>query len=743
MKKIHYFYIINFLAAFLLFQIELIITKVFLPKFGGSYLVWGACVVFFQCALLLGYFYSHVVVQKFGMYRYSLYHVFLILLPLLVFPGRPLPNINTHSSMPFVIDIFFQLLTSIGLVFFVLSTISIISQSWLAASHLPGRTNPYILYAISNIGSFLALLTYPFLFENIFDLNIQLKIWRIAYFVFVVFYLIGFKSIKYFDKTPKTGRVFDFSWLLGQFKFTDSHRIGLYWFLLSASASMLFLSVTNIITYEVAPCPLFWIIPLCIYLISFVLNFKEKPICPSWVYSNIHVTLGLSAALFFLTGMAIFPLLIYAALYFLSLFAICMFSQYELYATRPNHAERLTSFYLTIAAGSVAGSILVAWIVPLLFTFPVEYLLGLLTISVALVIKKREFRFRIADLRWIIYLLLLLVFWPKFFKTYNFFGIIMIYFIFKEIYKQLKSKPQLVCISLFFVTLVAFLTITQWQGRGRPVYSLRNYYGIYSVTAQNDMLNFFHGSILHGAQSISKENENEPLSYFHRRTPIGKLMQGDSLAFKRVGVIGLGIGTLAAYGKPGQEMDFFELDPDVYKIAQLCFSYLKNSAAKINYVFGDARLTLDRAADNYYDILIVDAFNGDSVPVHLLTIEAMQEYKLHIKKDGLILFHVGNKYIDLVRILSTNARIVNAPAYVNLTPREGESEVYLASFWLAMTWDKNRADILASQFGWRKIEDIPKAKRARPWTDTYSNVSSVFRIESILGDLKSFAPFYW
>lgn len=744
MKKIRYFQLINFLSAFLLFQIELIIAKVFLPKFGGSYQVWGACMVFFQGVLLLGYFYSHLVVQKFGIYRYRPFHAILVILPLLSFSLMPLGDILPYSHLPLVIDIFLKLFLSIGLVFFVLSTVSIISQSWLAASELPEALNPYTLYAVSNLGSFLALFSYPFLFEAFFDLNLQIGIWRSIYFIFALLYLFTFKSVRCAKVLPKAAGFFNLSRLLGQFKFSDSLREKLSWFLFALAAAMLFLSVTNILCYEVAPCPLIWIIPLGIYLISFTLTFKKDPFCPSWIKDKIHLTLGFSAAFFFLTQARALPMLITAAIYFISLFAICMFCQYQLYIRRPQDKEggALSGFYLIIALGSFIGSIIVTWLAPLVFVAaPLEYLAGLLAVALALVIEKKKPAFSIAELRWVIYAALLLVLWPRFFKSYNIFGLLMLYFVFKIVFGQLREKPWLVCLSLFSIILVALFTISLWTRKGRQVYTLRNYYGIYNVAARNGLLTFYSADTIHGSQFLAKTQENEPLSYFHRQTPVGKLLESKDFNLQRIAVIGLGAGVLAAYGRPGQQIDFFELDRDVYKVTDLCFTYLNNSAAKINYIFGDARITLSKAPYQYYDLLIIDAFSGDAVPVHLLTQEAIGQYRKHLNASGIILFHISNRYLDLAPVLFSNSRIVNASVSLNSNPHK--NSVYLGSIWVAMTWDKASDNILSGRLGWKKEGVDLRLKRVRPWTDAYSNIPSIFAIDGIIGELRNFRPFDW
>ena len=248
-KKIYFLYAPSFLSAFLLFQIELIIAKIFLPKFGGSYLVWGSCLVFFQFVLLGGYWYSHVAIKKIGMYRYGILHSVILLLPLFFFPGRPLPEIIAHSGISLVFDVFLQLLRTIGPVFFVLSTISVVTQSWLAHSRLPEQSNPYMLYAVSNIGSFLGLLSYPFVFEFYFDLDVQLKIWRMLYFILLLSYLIALMAIRVEDRSVSGYRFFDKSRFLRNYSFSDEFvRRRAYWFLLSAAGCIVFLAVTNIIT---------------------------------------------------------------------------------------------------------------------------------------------------------------------------------------------------------------------------------------------------------------------------------------------------------------------------------------------------------------------------------------------------------------------------------------------------------------------------------------------------------------
>jgi SAM-dependent methyltransferase len=741
-KKIQLLYLINFLAAFLLFQIELIISKIFLPKFGGSYLIWGACIVFFQSILLLGYLYSHIVVQKTWLFKYKYLHLALIILPLLFFPGRPLPIITADNHLPIVISIFPQLFISIGIVFFALSTVSIVTQSWLFSSDLSGYSNPFILYGASNLGSFIALLSYPFIFELAFDTNQQLVIWRFGYLLFVLFYSVAFRLIKVnHTQCLSSAPILKTTTLFKQFKYTEAMREGISWFLLSAAGSVIFLSVTNIITYEITPCPLLWIIPLCVYLLSFVLNFKEKPFFPEWIKNNINLYVGFTTLLFFFTQMRIFPILIIIIAYGVSLFILCMYCQRELFMTKPKGNSRLTVFYLIIAFGGAAGSVMVTWIAPLIFTNTLEFIFGLFVISLALSIKENKSRIRFLHLRFIVYIVLLLILWPLVFKQYNFFGIIIMVILFKWIFSELKTARVLnLCLVCIFITAAFFSD--NWMHNGRNIYVHRNYYGIYRLNLVNSMLVLLNGTTVHGQQYIDKNKKNEPLSYFHHDTPVGKLLDSNIFQVKNMGIVGLGGGTLAAYGREGQEIDFFELDRDVFDIAESFFTYLKDSHAKINCIFGDARISLKKAPENNYDLLIIDAFSSDSVPVHLLTVEAIKEYKKHLKPDGIILFHVSSRYFDLTPVLFNNAKVVNAYAVVD-SNGEGNGQAYWPSLWVTLTWDAHSKDSLIQKLHWKEEGDKFKVKKMKPWTDAYSNVLSVLKIENFIIPVKRFMPLSW
>ena len=748
MKKIYYLYAINFISAFLLFQIELIIAKIFLPKFGGSYMVWGACIVFFQFILLLGYLYSHFIIKKIGTYKCSYLHFIIILLPLLLFPGRPLPEIISHSGVPLVIDIFLQLSLTIGLAFFVLSTISIVTQSWLAHSQLPQHRNPFMLYAVSNIGSFIGLLSYPFIFEAFFDLDTQITIWRILYLLFILLYLVSLLTIDFSDKSVPDFKIFDRSLLVKRSSYTgESIRQKIYWVLLSAAGCILFLSVTNVITYEIAPCPLLWIIPLCIYLASFVLTFREKSLYPQWITNKFHLVMGFSVLNFFFAQKAMLPILLQIIAFIVSLFALCMFCQLELYESRPKKKDELTVFYLLISFGGFAGSLFVTWLAPLLFTSPYEFLFGLFIIGLSLWIKQGSTKLNFYYLRLILYVALLIVAWPLVFEKYNIFGFIIILLIFGFIFKQLDKRKNALCICLLIVMILAPFVDGNWSRYGLVLhsemnshtYSHRNYYGLYQIIDVPYLRIMYNGNIPHGAQNVTKDKKinSEPLCYYHRNTPVGKVLSSNKFATNKMGVIGLGVGTLSAYGKKGEEIDFFELDPDMSFIAS-SFDFLHNSQAKLNFFYKDARIALREAPLENYDILVVDAFSGDSVPVHLLTTDAIREYKVRMKDKGIILFHITNRYLNLAPVLFSNAKAVNAFALIDWN--ETSEGVLFTSEWVALTWDYQIKNTLISQLHWKEPSEWV-LKPVRIWTDKYSNVLSVFELKTLLDSIKQFNPF--
>lgn len=671
---------ITFLAAFLLFQIELIVAKALLPVYGGSYAVWGACLVFFQAFLLFGYAFVHKAVKTAGAHRYRIIQLILVLLPLWVFPGTALKIGSESGSLFLAADVFWRLVLTIGPVFFVLSTMSVGIQVWLSNSSLKARSNPYALYATSNAGSLGALLTYPFLIEVLFGLPLQLQIWRISYVVLAALNILIFFLVPFAAQTVQADAP------TGATRESTSPKNVLIWLLLSAASVIMFMSVTNVITFTIVPLPLLWVIPLSIYILAFILSFKPSPWCPAWILKNIELILAASGLLFLATQNKGFSVVVQLVLLCGMLFLICLYCQNRLAVRRPASAHELTKFYLMISLGGFLGGILTSWIMPLVSRSVIEYLVGLACVVGAVWMIGRESR---APRSW---------------------G------------SALRSTALAVV-----PVLLAFFWISDLSGHYGCTYKHRNYYGIYEIKDLKGARLLLHGTTMHGMQFTAPELRLEPTCMFSRTSPIGELLSSSKVDFRDIAVIGLGAGTLSIYTRPGQTMDYYELDPDVYLIAKKYFTYLDHAQGKINFIFGDARQTLAKDAGRKYDLLVVDAFGGDSIPFHLLTAEAVALYKEHLNPNGILVFHISNRYVRLEPVLTAEAKA--ARAYSGYRATSG-APYGTGSTWAFFAWENDLFRKVVLELQWFPLYLLIKEKH-RLWTDGYSNILPLINISKL------------
>lgn len=770
------FYCSTFLAAFLLFQIELIAAKILLPVYGGSYAVWGGCLVFFQAALLLGYVFAHYAIKALSVARYRIIHLFLLSLPLLLsFPGRPLQIMDAEHDSFLMLDIFWQLLTTIGPAFFVLSTMSLVLQAWwvekkgtprpwrgVPLGETTKENNPYVLYAVSNWGSMLGLLTYPFFFEWQFGIQDQLAIWKAGYIALCVLQILGYIMIK-----VKGGRTFAFVSLRTPFlrgeaipkflNFIRNFEIASFygqkipprndtgmafsretpdidgrkliiWILLGACGVVSFLSVTNIVTSEIAPIPLLWIIPLSLYLLSFILNFQSRPFAPAWIQRHIHIIIASGVIVYFqLFQLRIFSIKELMELYTVQ-FLICMFCQKELVDQRPSDAKNLTLFYVAIALGSFLGGIFVSWVVPLVSNSFVEYFITFLLISIVLIFKEQGRRVGINHFRLITYLLVFIALWPIYFTRPHFAGFIVMAFILIIVFHELRKNAR--AFNLLIVCLIGFLPFLDmiWF-RQIYIYQHRNYYGVTKVHEHDNIRYLTHGTTTHGAQSLQKRYARIPVTYYAAGTPIFEVLTSPQFQFKKIAVVGLGTGTLATFLKGDQTLDFYELDPDIVTMANKYFTYAPFHQEKIRYFIGDARVLLKQNDGKRYDAIIVDAFSGDTIPAHLLTMEAIDLYRQRLNPEGVILFHISNRYVNLAPVLLSNARLLKG--YVCGKQNAARGDAY-GSSWVAMTWSKASFQIFIQELHWI-ISPQDKKSYLRAWSDDYSHLLSAFKMEDIVG----------
>ena len=711
MKKISLLKASAFLASFLLFQIELIVGKMILPYYGGGYLVWGACVVFFQVVLLAGYSYVHVILKAVDLKPYLYVHLALFALPLFFFPGKDIRLAAHALSWPLVLGIFRQLFWSIGLVFFLLSTSSVFFQAWLSRSGLDERDDPYQLFAASNLGSFAGLLTYPVFFEYFFTLPQQQAWWRGFYLLLLGLMLATARRVPV-GAGPERG---------SENRCPSPPRHVWGWFLFGAAGVMLLLSVTNILTSEILPIPLLWILPLALYLLSFTLTFKKNPWRPEWIINRPFLIIGVSVLLYFTYSLTVLPVLFELGAFLVLLFYMCMFIQGRVHDIRPASSGELSYYYFIFSLGGFLGGTVITWIIPLASVSFVEYLLGIYVSVLAWQVTKerRSFRMSHAGLASlaavVLYLLIPQGGWLEWVVVAGLFQAL-----FDEAWQSFKGYKIAGVLFLVFFALLEPLSVGQYVYRGR------NYYGLSRIYDKPSGHRFFlHGSTIHGVRYLDGRSHT-PLAYYAVNSPVGRVLRSREFRFKDIASLGLGVGSVMSYFQEGQRVDSYELDPQIIRLAQTYFTFLSGSGADIRHIVGDARMELRDNADTRYDVMIVDTFSGDSVPVHLITVEALQEYRAHLKPGGVLLFHLSNHFADIRRILAVEA--LSLGARVAFQEGQGDADITFFSKWAAVTWDEGAFRKLTGPLEWAPV--VPGAVKAlRPWKDDYSNFLPVLMFQ--------------
>ena len=656
------------LSAGLLFLIQPIVARQLLPLLGGAAAVWGACMVCFQCFLLAGYFYAHWSVRKLSTRSQAILHLFLLTVSVVALFGSA--KSATASSGLIVRYPAYECLRLlsilIGLPYFLLSSTTPLLQSWYSRV---GRTAlPYRLFALSNLASLLALLAYPLVLEPTLELNSQLAAWRAGYTAFaIVCSLVAVRTARLrvaYTAESQTGGAFRPVWALCS-----------TWMFLAACASALLLSVTNILTQDIAPVPLLWILPLAAYLASFIVCFDREGLYKSSV-SRVMVLPCLVGLLWVeahpgINAKFAIPFCV------LALFALCIFCHGQLAALKPDR-EGLTQFYLSLSVGGALGGMFVGLAAPALFSDLFEFRVA---ISAALVLALR-------------YL----------------FGY--------------RSKPFLVtCAAVALVCLRAF---DSGLDEGSKIYRGRNFYGTLAVNevsgrAGGAVRTLLHGRTVHGSQFVSGRMSMEPTAYYGRESGAGLALQRPKPGH-RVGIVGLGAGTLAAYGHEGDYYRFYEINPLVIDLARSYFTYLHDTRASVDVVLGDARRSLESEPNQEFDTLVLDAFSGDSVPVHLLTREAFQCYFRHVKPDGVIAVHVSNTYLDLSRVVEGVTSSFGRESALVRSAGNTDRLVSAADWILVgddLRWVKGDYPI-------RRI-DVRRTGPDRVWTDQYSNLLKVLK----------------
>lgn len=706
-------------GSFLLFMVQPLVARLALPRLGGAPNVWNSAMLVYQALLLGGYAYAHVL-SRLPVGRQALIHLALLIAAAFTLPIA-LPAIELPASGNEALWVPWLFVLTIGPLFFVVSAQAPLMQQWFASHREAG--DPYPLYAASNLGSFAGLLAYPLLVEPLLPLGAQSRAWAVGYGVLVV--LVALAGLARRDAPAPTAPAQAAE--PDAAPAPDARRIML-WLALSAVPSGLMLSTTTHLTTDIFAMPLLWVIPLGLYLLSFSIAFAANRGLANLLTASAPLVLSMAGALAML-GSARPSMLAVAASLFL-LFVVAVTLHARLYDERPEPA-RLTQFYLVMSAGGVLGGLFTALIAPLVFDWTWEHPLLMLAAAALLPLAawsgwlERVFRtpqaFRIA-----VILLLFLVFMgalrvrQELWASPDWSALDVAVFIALIAAAVVLAARRWAFVAASAALIGALGALAQAQTSFEGVRS-RSYFGIYTVRdTPEGMRNLVHGTTLHGVQRLQPGAETSATTYYGRTSGVGQALASAERLYgqkARIGVVGLGVGTLACYRKPGQSWTFYEIDPAVLAYSERGqFTFLSRCAPEAPVVIGDARLQLEKLPDNSYDILVVDAFSSDAIPLHLMTEEAQRGYFRLLAPDGLLLLHISNRFINLEPVLAALAREGKLVAALRADEPKGKG--LIKSNWVALSRDPRQLQALTSGSGWR-----PLGKPASEvWRDDYASI---------------------
>jgi hypothetical protein len=714
------------LNALLIFWVQPLFAKIVLPLLGGSPSVWTTCMLFFQAALLAGYAYGHAGIRTLGIRRHALLHMVLVWLPLLALPIA----VNTETAQAADQPIGWLLQTmaaTVGLPFVVLASTAPLLQRWYSSRPNRSAADPYWLYSASNVGSLAALIAFPTLLEPMIPLGGQTSIWRIGYAVVAA--LLTACAISVFRGTPSSPEATERAADDAQTAMTTGRR--LRWLALSFAPSTLMLGMTTYLSTDVAPVPLLWVLPLACYLLTFIVAF-------GWYSDYSHISVRrllpfvlLPLVMMIVSGVAAAAALWIVPVHVLAFTVLAMLCHGELARDRPG-VQHLTEFYLWLAAGGVLGGVFNTLVAPQVFTSVAEYPLAI-AFACIMCVPKEEFRDALSTPRSMVKPAVAAALATAVIVTARLNGVerlLTLAFIgVPALIFMNGAKDNTARFSLGIVGLLTALSIGNAVapiGGLRTLYADRTFFGVYRV--RNDparnFVSLVHGTTTHGRQVIGDKNP-EPLTYFHRLSPIGQAFKQLGSEARSVGVIGLGAGTLAAYAQPGSRWTFYEIDAAVERIARdsRYFHYLERCGAACTVVIGDARLTLARSSETH-DFLVLDAFSSDAIPIHLLTREALRTYETHLSADGVLALHISNRHINLAPVVARLARDQGLTALMRQDMYSDGLNGFEASVWVVMARSPERLQKIARDTTrWR-----PLVADGRPsWTDDFSNIWSELR----------------
>ncbi len=754
-----------FLSAFLIFLVQPIIGKLLLPLAGGSPSVWNACMLFFQALMLAGYSYTHFSQEKFGVKKQTNIQIVLMLATLLLLPIRFTASTAIPEDPTFWLLI--NLFKSAGIPFFILATLSPMLQLWFAHTGHSRSGNPFFLYAASNIGSFFALLAYPFLIEPFVDLAAQTNLWAAGYAILAVLIILCRRSVR---PAPP-----DNSQEESQTSQNIERSTVIKWVTAAFIPSSLLMGSTLFITTDLAPVPLLWILPLMVFLITFVLAFSPKNL-PFWLIEKLAIA-----------GLLVFTVVfgldfrhrlwLTMPLHLAVLFAICLYCHSYLARTKPA-VRHLTVFYTWISVGGMLGGLFNTLLAPNIFTSYTEYPLmmfagslfiylnrdrtdesaattpstrmvsltaGFLTAASIIAIRSTDFIRILRKLAARNYLEVdsgIMAAILQWLKSYH------------DLFTSLISIIVALAPMIFLVRIRRFnlaaavmammLCFYAYEiGTSAEIlYMTRNFFGVkyVAIRPSTGVRTLYHGSTRHGSQDLESERRHMPLSYYHTDGPAGDIFALPLFrkADLKAGIIGLGVGSMATYARPGNEFTFYEIDPDIIDMVggdNPIFSFIADHATQTRIICGDGRLKIAEAPASYYDLIILDAFSSDAIPVHLVTNEAFQVYLERLTPEGILAIHTSNRYLDLQPVIKKLAEKHGLTALFVLDSEfdvnDKNNEMREKCTYVVMTRSSRSIESLreVKNKTWLELpQDLPAVDL---WTDSYSSIFPLIKIPEI------------
>lgn len=665
-------------SAFLLFQVQPIIARIILPWFGGSAAVWTTCLLFFQSVLLLGYLYAHWLYRKLPARFQTLAHMLLLAASAAVLPILPAASWKPSGAEDPTLRILWLLAVTVGPPYFLLSTTGPLLQAWYARRH--EKAVPYRLYALSNAGSMFALVSYPVLFEPLLGTRRQALSWSWAYGLFVLLCAITAWLVRGASAQRQTASAVPMA----------GPRTIFFWIALPGCASILLLAITNHLSQNVAAIPFLWVLPLSLYLLSFILCFDSDRWYRRTAFLGLFAVAVSSMAYALSPEFQNNPIRIMIPFFAAGLFICCMVCHGELVRLKPDPSH-LTTFYVMIATGGALGGIFVALIAPRVFPGFFELPVGLAACAlVVFAVLRGDPQSPLAG-PW--------------------------------------QRPAPLAAAILTVGVSAYVGFVIQQRSSDVRLMARNFYGglkVLDSTAEDSddaVRRLMHGTITHGEQYLDPKLQDRPTTYYGPNSGVGRaIRQQQEAGPVRVGVIGLGTGTLAAYGRAGDYFRFYEINPLVLRLAKTQFTFLQDCRARLDVALGDARLSLEREPPESFDVLVVDAFSSDAIPVHLLTREAFDLYFHHLKPDGVLAVHVSNKYLDLKPVVTLGAASLGKEARVVDTGDEAKD--VFGSTWALVAGGGKFFDGPLMRIAAAAEKPSPQM---RLWTDDYSNLFRILK----------------